>query len=92
MSIGWHNRRNNRIIRNDKTVMLDDKTPVLEEGKTYHITAQFIPPLCQMYVNGKLYMEYRDVNFLTGLNRIGVFTFGNTTFDNLKIYVRKGGK
>ncbi len=89
MTIGWHNQRDNRIIRDNEIVVVDKKTPVLNEGKKYHITGQFVPPYCQLYVDGKLYMQYKDQKFLTGLDRIGIFQLGKATFDNIRIYQQK---
>jgi hypothetical protein len=86
LSLGWHDAVNNRIMRDGDTVLLDEKTAPLEEGKRYHMTAQFVPPMCQIYIDGKLYMEYEDPDFLKGLNRIGLFQISGSTFDNVRIY------
>ena len=86
LSLGWHDAKNNRVLRDTETAVLSEKIPMLEAGKRYHITAQFVPPLCELSVDGKRVLEYRDAQFLSGLDRIGVFTLGGDTFDNVRIY------
>jgi hypothetical protein len=86
LSLGWHDAKNSRVLRDTETVLLDEKAPMLTGGKQYHVVAQFVPPLCQLYVDGKRVLEYRDAQFLTGLDRVGLFTLGGDTFDNVRIY------
>ena len=86
LSLGWHDAKNNRVLRDTETVLLDEKGLQLEAGRQYHVTAQFVPPLCQLFVDGKPALEYRDAQFLTGLDRLGVFTLGGDAFDNVRIY------
>jgi len=85
-SLGWHDAKNNRIMRDTETVLLDELSPQLTVGQTYRITAQFIPPRCEIYIDGELVMAYEDPEFLPGLDRIGLFQIGSTTFDNVRIY------
>lgn len=90
LSLGWHDAKNNRVLRDTATVLLDTKGPQLESGKACHVTAQFVPPRCQLYVDNKLVLEYADAAFLPGLDQLGVFTLGGHRFDNVKIYRAKG--
>jgi hypothetical protein len=88
LSLGWHDAKNNRILRDTEAVVLDEKGRPPEPGKWCHVAAQFVPPRCQLYVDGKLTLDYQDLAFLPGLDRIGLFTVGGSKFDNVRIYVR----
>jgi len=90
LSLGWHDAKNNRVMRDIETVLLDEKAPMLEAGKRYRVVAQFVPPLCRLTVDGKRVLDYRDDRFLSGLDRIGVFTLGGDRFDNVRIYTARG--
>jgi hypothetical protein len=89
LSLGWHDAKNNRVIRDTETVLLDTKGLQLETGKWYHVTAQFVPPHCQIYVDGALVMDYKDPNFLPGLDQIGLHSIPQQKFDNVRIYEQK---
>jgi len=89
LSLGWHDAKNNRVLRDVEAVVLDEKGRPPEPEKWCHLMAQFVPPRCQLYVDGKLVLDYRDPAFLPGLDRIGLFTIGGHRFDNVRIYVRK---
>jgi len=88
LSLGWHDAKNNRILRDTEAVVLDAQGRPPESGKWCHVMAQFVPPRCQLYVDGKLVLDYQDPSFLPGLDRIGLFTLGNSRFDKVRIYAR----
>jgi len=90
LSLGWHDAKNNRVMRDAETVLLDEKAPMLEAGKRYHIVAQFVPPQCLLTVDGKPALSYQDTQFQPGLDQIGVFTLGGDAFDNVRVYTAKG--
>jgi len=88
LSLGWHDAKNNRILRDTEAVVLDAQGRPPESGKWCHVMAQFVPPRCQLYADGKLVLDYQDPSFLPGLDRIGLFTLGNSRFEKVRIYAR----
>jgi hypothetical protein len=89
LSLGWHDAKNNRLLRDVEAVVLDEKGRPPEPGQWCHVTAQFVSPRCQLYVDGKLTLDYQDPAFLPGLDRIGLFTLGGSRFDNVRIYTSR---
>ncbi|HOE60839.1 MAG TPA: glycosyl hydrolase family 28-related protein [Kiritimatiellia bacterium] len=85
LSLGWHDAKNNRVLRNTETVVLDEKGPMLEPGVWHHVVAQFVPPHCRMYLDGKQVLAFEDPDFLPGLNEIGLYSNGHA-FDDIRIY------
>ena len=90
LGLGWHDAQNNRVIRNTETVLLDSKGPRLETNKWYHVMAQFVPPRCQLYLDGKLVLDYQDAAFLPGLDQLGLHCMPAQQFDNVRVYVQRG--
>ncbi len=85
LSLGWHDAQNNRVLRDTETVVLDEKGPMLKSGVWHQVVAQFVPPHCQIYLDGKLVLSYEDPAFLPELNEIGLYSNGHS-FDNVRIY------
>ncbi len=87
LSLGWHDRFSNGIMRNEKEVMVDDKGMQLKPNQKYHVIAQFIPPNCQVYVDGKEVLNYKDENWIGNLDEVALFSgVPEWSFDNLLIY------
>jgi hypothetical protein len=87
LSLGWHDRFSNGIMRNEKEVLVDDKGIQLKPNQKYHVVAQFVPPYCQVYVDGKEVLNYKDDNWSGGLDEVALFSgVPEWLFDNLLIY------
>jgi len=86
LSLGWHNRFSNSVMRNDKEVLVDEKGVLLKQDRWYHVVAQFVPGRCQLYLDGKLVIDYRDESWIEGLNEIALYSYPVHWFDNLRIY------
>ena len=68
LSLGWHNRVSNSVMRNEKEVLVDEKGVQLKQDRWYHVLAQFIPDRCQLCLDGKLVIDYRDEDWIEGIN------------------------
>ena len=86
LSLGWHDAKNNRVLRDTENAIVDDAGKPPQPDKWHHVTAQFVPPRCQLYVDGQLTLDYTDSDFLSALDRVGLFTIGGHRFDNVRIY------
>jgi|GEM_PF-689428 len=86
LSLGWHNRFSNGVMRNEKEAIIDESGIRLAKDKWYHVIAQFIPPRCQLFVEGKKVLEYEDRDWIAGLNEVALYSYPIHRFDNLRIY------
>jgi len=77
------------VMREDKIVLSNDKSPVLEPGKTQRVIAQFIPPRAMLIVDGLVVLDYRDDRWLPGLDTLSVFSWTREQFDNVRVYTAK---
>ena len=86
LSLGWHNRFSNEVLRNGSEALVDEKGVQLGKDRWYHIIAQFVPPRCHLYLDGKLVLDYKDEAWIAGLNEVVLYSYPVHWFDNLRIY------
>ena len=85
---GWNRNPNSAAIwRNEKQVLTNLKSPLLEAGKTRHIIAQFSPQRILLVVDGEVSLDFKDTEWLKGLDAVSLMNgFGQDWFDNVRIY------
>jgi len=89
LTLGWHDRKASVVMREDKIVLSNDKSPVLEPGKTQRVIAQFIPPRAMLIVDGQVILDCRDDRWLPGLDTLSIFSWTREQFDNVRVYTAK---
>lgn len=91
LSIGWHNDKSNSIMRNEKRIEIQNEKESfkLASGQWYHVTAMFIPPRCILYVDDHKVFDYKDDDWIKGLDHFGLFSNPKHQFDNIKIFEKK---
>ena len=87
LSLGWHDRLSNSIMRNDSEILIDAQGMQLEKDRRYRIVAQFVPPFVELYVDGKQVLQYEDGNWLEGLDELVLYSYPVHAFDNVRIYL-----
>lgn len=89
LSVGWHDRSSNSVMRNDREIFVDEDGLRLEQDRWYHVTAQFVPPVCELFVDGEQVLEYEDENWIDGLDEVALYSWPIHWFDNVRIYMAK---
>ena len=87
LAFGWHDSKTNQLWRGGKAVVTNDQGPFPQTGKWQHVIVQFLPPKAEMYVDGKLALEFTDPQWLPNLDTVSFFDWpGPTDLGNLRIY------
>jgi len=76
-------------MRADKLVLQEGLAP-LEAGQWHHVVVQFVPPQAMAMADGKMLIDYRDDNWLPGLDTLSVYQYGQPRYDNVRIYTATG--
>lgn len=87
LCLGWHNRRSNQVWREAEEVLVRRGGPLTEPGKWHHVVAQFAPPQARLVLDGKVALEYKDKQWLKGLDTLSLFAgWGPMQIDNVRVY------
>ncbi len=74
-------------MRNEKEIFVDEDSLRLEKDRWYHVTAQFVPPVCELFVDGERILEYEDGDWIDGLDEVALYSWPIHWFDNVRIYM-----
>jgi len=87
LTFGWHDAKANQLWRQEKTMVTSSDPPYPKTGQWQHIVVQFVPPKAEMYVDGKLALQYTDAEWLPKLNTISFFDWPPPAeLTNVRIY------
>ena len=78
-----------KVMRNDREIFVDEDGLRLEQDRWYHVTAQFVPPECELFVDGKQILKYEDEAWIDGLNEVALYSWPIHWFDNVRTYMAK---
>ncbi len=79
---------NNSFSRNDKIIFTGHQSiyTKVKANKWHHVVFQIVPPHCQLYCDGQLEYDFKDREFLKGLEEIALWSEPGVAIDNLCIY------
>ena len=93
LTFGWHDDKANQVWRQEKSVLVSHDPPFPVDNKWQHVIVQFIPPKMEMYVDGKLALEYTDPNWLPDLDTISFYDWPTPAeITNVRIYSAAAGE
>ena len=67
-------------MRNDREIFVDEDGLRLEQDRWYHVTAQFVPPVCELFVDGEQILKYEDEAWIDGLNEVALYSWPRSTW------------